>query len=166
MRVDLACYLRQYARPERLRIGGWACAAAIQGQGCVVHEFSWSKEASSTSSRSTCFFPVVAAARSEARARLLMRRITPRVFSKILAAAWGRKRVMRAPAARRRRSRQSLVSCSERGERGHAVEVQVGNQAQFVQGRGRQAMGFVQDEDLVACGAGEFIQNRLGGLRG
>src|SRR3989304_3250133 len=82
MRVDLACYLRQYARPERLRIGGWACAAAIQGQGCVVHEFSWSKEASSTSCRSTCFFPVVAAARSEARARLLMRRSTPRVFSK------------------------------------------------------------------------------------
>src|SRR3972149_4892897 len=63
MRVDLACYLRQYARPERLRIGRWACAAAIQGQGCVVHEFSWSKEASSTSSRSTGFFPVVSAAR-------------------------------------------------------------------------------------------------------
>src|SRR6266545_2572122 len=92
--------------PGERRGGARELACRERGVGIGSHQvLSWSKTASSTSRTSTCFLPPAAAARSAEVARLLMRRSTPRVRSKTLSAAAGRKTVAVAPAARRRRSR-------------------------------------------------------------
>lgn len=59
---------------------------------------------------------------------------------------------------------QPGLTDQDEGERGRAVEVEVRQQAQVVEGVGREAVGVVEDEDLGTLGAGELVEDGLGGL--
>ena len=59
---------------------------------------------------------------------------------------------------------QRRLTDQEEGKRRSAVEVEIGQQPEVVEGIAGEAVGVVEDEDLGTVGACELVEDGLGGL--